>query len=162
MRKLKACYIPTVRFICTLQAMLWEHTVLAINNFRLSSPFNFAAMATVLIIEDDETIRDGLQRLLTKEGFTTFFATNGAEGVRLAQTEVPTIIICDVAMPEMDGYQVLAAVRVIPQLAHTPFLFLSAKTADEDEQRGLTAGATAYLKKPMWPDDIITAIKKFV
>lgn len=119
-------------------------------------------MISILVIEDDKTIRSGLLRLLTNEGYTTYFADNGAEGITLARTHTPNIIICDIAMPEMDGYQVLAAVRALPQFATTPFLFLSAKITSDDEKRGLAAGATAYLKKPMWPDDIIEAIKKYI
>ncbi len=119
-------------------------------------------MASVLIIEDDKTIRGGLQRLLTNEGMTTYFADNGREGIKLAEAHNPTIIICDIAMPEVDGYQVLAAIRANPRFAKTPFLFLSAKITADDEKRGLAAGANAYLKKPMWPDDIIEVVKKFV
>jgi CheY-like chemotaxis protein len=119
-------------------------------------------MAPILVIEDDIIIRNGLLKLLAKEGYTTQFADNGADGVKLAKEHSPSIIICDIAMPQMDGYQVLAEVRALPQFADTPFLFLSAKITADDEKRGLAAGATAYLKKPMWPDDIIAAVKKYV
>ncbi len=118
-------------------------------------------MAKILIIEDDITIRNGLQRLLSKEGYAVFFADNGLEGLRLAGEEKPDVIICDIAMPEMNGYEVLAKIKQNPALANKPFMFLSAKITKEDEQKGLAAGATAYLKKPMWPDDILDAIKKY-
>ena len=99
---------------------------------------------------------------MTSEGFTTYFADNGKEGIKLAEEHSPNIIICDIAMPEMDGYQVLAAIRANPKFTQTIFLFLSARITVEDEKRGLAAGATAYLKKPMWPDDIIEIVKKYV
>lgn len=119
-------------------------------------------MASVLIIEDDKTIRGGLQRLLSNEGLETFFADNGRDGIKLAEAHSPSLIICDIAMPEVDGYQVLASIRSNPKFVKTPFLFLSAKITADDEKRGLAAGANAYLKKPMWPDDIIEVIKKFL
>lgn len=119
-------------------------------------------MPKILIIEDDITIRNGLLRLMTNEGYGVLFADNGAEGVRLAAEQKPDVIICDIAMPEMNGFEVLAKIKQNPSLANKPFMFLSAKITKEDEQKGLAAGATAYLKKPMWPDDILEAIKKYV
>jgi CheY-like chemotaxis protein len=119
-------------------------------------------MTSILVIEDDIIIRTGIQRILTKEGYTAILTNNGAEGLLLAKEHSPGMIICDIAMPEMDGFQVLAAIRAMPQFAKTPFLFLSAKITTDDVKRGIDAGATAYLKKPMWPDDIITAVQKYV
>ncbi len=116
-------------------------------------------MAKILIIEDDKTIRNGLQRLMTSEGYDVHFADNGADGLRLANEQKPDVIICDIAMPEMNGFEVLAKIKQTPSLANKPFMFLSAKITKEDEQKGLAAGASAYLKKPMWPDDILDAIK---
>jgi CheY-like chemotaxis protein len=117
-------------------------------------------MAKILIIEDDKTIRNGLQRLMTNEGYDVHFADNGVEGLRIANDQKPDVIICDIAMPEMNGFEVLAKIKQIPALASKPFMFLSAKITKEDEQKGLAVGATAYLKKPMWPDDILDAVKK--
>jgi CheY-like chemotaxis protein len=117
-------------------------------------------MAKILIIEDDKTIRTGLQRLMSNEGHEAIFAETGAEGLRLANQHVPDIIICDIAMPEMNGYEVLEKIKQSPSLSSKPFIFLSAKITKEDEQRGLAAGAKLYLKKPMWPDDILEAIAK--
>jgi CheY-like chemotaxis protein len=119
-------------------------------------------MPTILVIEDDVIIRTGIQRILSNEGYTAHLTNNGAEGIQMAKLHTPDMIICDIAMPEMDGFQVLAEIRAMPQFATTPFLFLSAKITASDVQRGIDAGATAYLKKPMWPDDIITAVQKYV
>lgn len=119
-------------------------------------------MRKILIIEDDKTIRNGLNRLMSNEGYSAFFAENGVEGVKVAMDEKPDLIICDIAMPEMNGFEVLAKIKQNPSLANKPFLFLSAKITKEDEAKGLAAGATGYLKKPMWPDDILTAVKKYL
>ncbi|MCS6807188.1 MAG: response regulator [Bacteroidota bacterium] len=118
------------------------------------------AKATVLIIEDDKTIRTGLTRLMEAEGYTPLFAENGVEGVKLALEHKPDLIICDIAMPEMNGYEVLAKIKQSPSLAAKPFFFLSAKITKEDEAKGLAAGATGYLKKPMWPEDILKVVKQ--
>jgi CheY-like chemotaxis protein len=119
-------------------------------------------MPTVLIIEDDLTIRNGLQRLLRQEGYQGYFAENGAEGLEIATKIVPDIIMCDISMPEMDGYAVLKAVKNNPALAGKPFIFLSAKTTEQDIVHGKQLGAVAYLLKPMWPEDIMNTIKTFV
>jgi DNA-binding response OmpR family regulator len=119
-------------------------------------------MPTVLIIEDDLTIRNGLQRLLKQEGYQVYFAENGAKGLEIATTIVPDIIMCDVSMPAMDGYAVLKAVKNNPALAEKPFIFLSAKTTEQDIVHGKNLGAITYLLKPMWPEDIMNTIKNIL
>lgn len=119
-------------------------------------------MKKVLIIEDDKTVRSGLQTLMKSEGFEVFSADNGTDGLELANTHLPDIILCDIAMPQMNGYDVLAALRSTPATATIPLIFLTAKVMPNEEQKGLEMGANAYLKKPMWPEDIMNTVKKFV
>lgn len=119
-------------------------------------------MSKILIIEDDMSIRNGISKLFVKEGYSVFFAEDGAEGLKIAAQERPNIILCDIAMPTMNGYEVLTKIKQNPVLATIPFLFLTAKITKEDEEKGLAAGASGYLKKPIWPDDILIAVKKFI
>ena len=105
-------------------------------------------MTTILVIEDEEVIRLNILELLEAEGFTALSAENGRAGVRLAHERQPDLILCDVTMPELEGYGVLAAVRADLTTATLPFVFLTARAEPADEQRGLTLGANAYLTKP--------------
>jgi CheY-like chemotaxis protein len=117
-------------------------------------------MAKVLIVEDDKIVRSGLKVLMMNEGFETYFTDDGNEAIRLAQQHHPDIVLCDIAMPIMDGYTVLQHLKANPQTANIPVMFLTAKITKDEEKKGLELGATAYLKKPMWPEEIVDAVKK--
>jgi len=111
----------------------------------------------ILIIEDDLSIRNTLQDLLEVHGHTVLTAPDGDEGVKLAKYG-PDLILCDVAMPRMGGFQVIAAVRELPQGRDIPFIFLTAKTDREDQRLGMSLGADDYISKPFTERDIIAAI----
>jgi CheY-like chemotaxis protein len=117
-------------------------------------------MPKVLIVEDDKIVRSGLKSLMTTEGFETFVTEDGAEAIKLASQHIPDVVICDIAMPVVDGYEVLKSLRSNPQTAHIPVLFLTAKITKEEEAKGLAMGANMYLKKPMWPEEIFEAVKQ--
>jgi chemotaxis family two-component system response regulator PixG len=117
-------------------------------------------MPKVLIVEDDKIVRSGLKVLMMNEGFETYFTDDGAEAIRLAQQHRPDVVLCDIAMPVMDGYEVLRTLRGKPETAKIPVMFLTAKITKEEEQKGLAMGADAYLKKPMWPEEIVEAVKQ--
>jgi chemotaxis family two-component system response regulator PixG len=119
-------------------------------------------MAKVLIVEDDKIVRSGLKVLMVNEGFETYFTDDGNEALRLAQQHKPDVILCDIAMPIMDGYEVLKNLRARPETASIPVLFLTAKITKEEERIGLDMGVNAYLKKPMWPEEILEQVKKFI
>ncbi|MCZ7565248.1 MAG: response regulator [Burkholderiales bacterium] len=105
-------------------------------------------MARILIIEDEPEIRANLQRFLRLEGYEAIEAGDGRQGLAAARAERPDLILCDVRMPELDGFEVLAALRADPATAAIPFAFLTA-SADRDLRKlGLDLGAHDYLTKP--------------
>jgi two-component system OmpR family response regulator len=113
----------------------------------------------LLIIEDEDQIRKNLVELLTLSGFEVASASSGLSGVALALQRPPDLILCDIMMPQMDGYQVLEAIRMNPRLAHLPFVFLTAKADMVDLRRGMSLGADDYLTKPFSIKDLLAAIE---
>jgi CheY-like chemotaxis protein len=119
-------------------------------------------MPKILLIEDEAPIRATLSRFLRLEGLDVVAAEDGARGVALALSEAPDLIICDLLMPELDGYQVLSALRDDPRTAAIPFLLLTASAAPEEHQLGIDRGAAAFLTKPFHLDDVRAAIARFI
>ncbi|MEH2282984.1 MAG: EAL domain-containing response regulator [Nostoc sp.] len=115
-------------------------------------------MPTILIIEDEEAVRENILDLLEAEDFETLAAANGRIGVDLAISEVPDLILCDVMMPEIDGYGVLTALRQDPSTAIIPFIFLTAKSAKSDFRQGMDMGADDYITKPFTRAELLSAI----
>ena len=94
-------------------------------------------MTTILAIEDDTKIRENIQEILELEGFDVLIAENGRVGVQLAKAHHPDLIICDVMMHELDGYDVLVALRQDPNTLKIPFIFLSARATKADFRKGM-------------------------
>lgn len=109
-------------------------------------------MKKVLIIEDNDDIREGTAEILDLAGYETFTAKNGKIGVDLAVKHLPDIILCDIMMPELDGYGVLYLLQKNPQTVNIPFIFLTAKAERADMRKGMEMGADDYLTKPF--DDV--------
>jgi CRP/FNR family transcriptional regulator, polysaccharide utilization system transcription regulator len=107
----------------------------------------------ILIIEDNNDVRENLSELLTLSGYETRTAMNGKLGVEAALSFMPDLILCDIMMPEMDGYAVLRIVSKNELLKDIPFIFLTAKTELSDVRRGMTLGADDYITKPF--DDVV-------
>ena len=118
-----------------------------------------AAKTKVLIIEDDPGIRRSLALSLKTEGYEVREAPNGRIGVAFAGADAPDLIICDVNMPEMDGYAVVAKLRQSPHLASIPFVFLTARGERADVRKGMNLGADDYLTKPFTRDELIETVK---
>lgn len=117
-------------------------------------------MATqLLIIEDDTQIRENLLEMLSLHGFEVMSATNGREGISQALLHPPDLILCDIMMPEVDGYQVLEVVRANRRIAHVPFIFLTAKTEPTDLRRGMEQGADDYLTKPFTLQHLLRTVE---
>lgn len=116
-------------------------------------------MTKVLLIEDNVHIRAGIAETLDFEGFTTIEAENGLVGVEMAHQHLPDLIICDIMMPELDGYSVLLQLRESPATAMIPFIFLTAHTEKSAWRHGMELGADDYLTKPFMPDELIAAVK---
>ncbi len=117
-----------------------------------------ANMAKILVIEDDELVRENILELLDAEDFVAVGAENGSAGVLLAQAENPDLIICDVMMPELDGFGVLQELRSHEATATIPFIFLTAKADQIDRRQGRELGADDYLTKPFTRAEILKAI----
>ncbi|MFD2937876.1 hybrid sensor histidine kinase/response regulator [Spirosoma flavum] len=116
-------------------------------------------MATqLLLIEDDAQIRHNVTELLSLSGFRIATADNGREGITQALLSPPDLILCDIMMPDVNGYQVLETLRGIPSLATVPFIFLTAKTNPMDMRQGMLLGADDYLTKPFSIDGLLGAI----
>ena len=115
-------------------------------------------MKTILLIEDNDLIRDNTAELLTLAGYAVQAAPDGKSGVALALAAAPDLVICDIMMPDLDGYGVLNIFNQNPQLAGVPFIFLTAKTDRADQRRGMDLGADDYLTKPFDEAGLLSAI----
>ncbi|GAK58019.1 response regulator receiver sensor signal transduction histidine kinase [Candidatus Vecturithrix granuli] len=116
-------------------------------------------MPNILVIEDEQHLRATIVQTLEFEGFKTFSAANGRLGVQLAQEHRPDLILCDILMPELDGYGVLAEIRNDPRTATIPFIFLTSKTTRQELRQGMNRGADDYLTKPFEVEDLLSAIR---
>jgi DNA-binding response OmpR family regulator len=115
-------------------------------------------MADVLLIEDDEAQRFVARFALKKAGHTVREAGDGVQGLRLAREQRPDVIVCDVMMPAVTGYDVLAQLRADPGLATVPVILLTAMSDRKHMRQGMTAGADDYLTKPYRPEELIEAL----
>ena len=116
-------------------------------------------MKTILLIEDDRALRENTEELLELSGYSMITAPNGKIGIQMAKEKLPDIIVCDIMMPEVDGYGVLKELSSNDKTKHIPFIFLSAKTEHKEIRRGMDLGADDYLTKPFEEEDLINAIE---
>ena len=119
-------------------------------------------MKTVLVIEDEAPLRANLVRILSAEGFRVVTAADGDEGVAKVLEARPDLVICDILMPKLDGYGVLAALRARPETAAIPFIFLTASADKDDLARGLQSGANEYVTKPFRIADLLAAVRRLL
>jgi len=115
-------------------------------------------MKKILVIEDDRVIRENILKLLKAEGFDVTGAENGAQGLNAAVSNLPDVILCDVMMPQLDGYGVLVALRSHPVTATVPFVFLTGKADRSQVRQGMELGADDYLTKPFTKAELVGAI----
>ncbi|MCD8486081.1 MAG: EAL domain-containing protein [Desertifilum sp.] len=116
-------------------------------------------MKLILVIEDEQAIRSNMLKLLTLSGFQAIGAENGRMGVQMAQVYLPDLVLCDIMMPDLDGYEVLNTLRQQPETAMIPFIFLSAKAERSDLRYGMNLGADDYVTKPFTSRELLEAIK---
>ena len=116
-------------------------------------------MKTILLIEDDRILRENTEELLELSGYNVITAANGKIGIDTAQEKLPNLIVCDIMMPEVDGYGVLEALSKNESTVHIPFIFLSAITEHKSIRKGMDLGADDYLTKPFEEDELISAIE---
>jgi serine/threonine-protein kinase PpkA len=115
-------------------------------------------MTTILIVEDDDAIRNNIARLLKLEGYETVAAINGREGLEKVREHAPDVVITDIGMPEMDGFALLEAIRGDVSLATTPVMMLTALDDRASMRRGMTSGADDYLAKPFTRVELLDAL----
>jgi two-component system, sensor histidine kinase and response regulator len=117
-----------------------------------------ASMSKILVIEDEDAVRENIVELLSEEGYEAIGATDGDEGVRQIWKEMPDLIICDILMPNLDGYGVLAKISQDVRLTSIPFLFLTARIGRDDLRKGMGLGADDYITKPFTRSELLQAI----
>lgn len=116
-------------------------------------------MAKILIAEDERDIRDLIAFTLRFAGYEVVAASNGEEAVQLALQEIPDLIMMDVRMPRMTGYEACEKIKQEPSLKQIPVVFLSAKGQESEIRTGLDAGAAEYLLKPFAPDQLTERVR---
>lgn len=115
-------------------------------------------MATILVVEDEQEMRANILEILEYEGFDPIGAENGRIGVQLAKEHLPDLILCDIDMPELNGYEVLAELRNDPLTATIPLIFLTAEPAMDILPEGTNHTADKYLTKPFTIDGLLASI----
>ncbi len=114
---------------------------------------------SILIVDDEDDVLDLLSVVFEKEGFRTLIAADGKTALTLAYEQTPDLILLDVMMPEMDGWQVLKALRVEERTARIPVAMVSARTEGRDKIIGLQEGAVSYIEKPFSPAEIVAEVR---
>ncbi len=116
----------------------------------------------ILVIEDDPATSRLVDYSLRHEGYQVICAANGLEGIRKVRTEAPDLVILDVMLPGMDGFEICHRLRAEPATAGLPILMFSAKAQEIDKNTGLKVGADDYLSKPAAPSEIVSTVKKLL
>lgn len=112
----------------------------------------------ILIVEDEQVLRENLCELLSMEGYEIRSAGNGIEGLKVLSNFIPDLILCDIKMSDMDGYEFIKSLRQSSVFVNIPFIYLSAKVEREDIRLGMNLGADDYLLKPFKRSDLLSAI----
>jgi CheY-like chemotaxis protein len=116
-------------------------------------------MTTILIIEDEDFIRNNIRDLLSLEGYEVVMASNGLDGMHYVERQPPDLILCDILMPELDGYEVFTRLRNQPETAAIPFVFLTAIADKESMEQGMEMGADGYIRKPFSIEELLTVVR---
>lgn len=132
--------------------MLW-HNIFTINQRGT------VAKKSILVVDDEHDLLDLLEYNLKKEGFKVYLADNGEKGINLAQKHQPDLVLLDVMMPKMSGFEVCEALRQDADIKRLPIIFLTAKDDEASEVEGLTIGADDYITKPISTVKLVTRIK---
>lgn len=113
----------------------------------------------LLVIEDEKALRENLVDIIAHYGFRVIGAPSGEDGIQLALQHIPDIIICDIMLPGIDGFDVYNKIKGLPQLPVTAFIFLTAKSTRSDIRSGMDMGADDYLTKPFTKEELLNSIK---
>ncbi len=113
----------------------------------------------ILVVDDEPGIVDIARANLEGQGYSVIGAYDGEEALTKIREEKPDLVILDILMPEMDGWDVLERIESDPELSGIPVIMLTARVSDEDVLRGLETGAVEYMTKPFYPQDLVAAVK---
>ncbi|HNJ03471.1 MAG TPA: EAL domain-containing protein, partial [Leptospiraceae bacterium] len=113
----------------------------------------------VLVIEDNPVVTQAIRSILEERGYEPVCRSDGSSGLEAAGQEDPDVILCDINLPDMDGFRILRSVQQDPRLQHIPFIFLTSRGGAEDLREGMMSGADDYLSKPFHPDELIASIQ---
>jgi Response regulators consisting of a CheY-like receiver domain and a winged-helix DNA-binding domain len=119
-------------------------------------------MKKILIVDDEPNIVMSLEYAFKKKDFEVFIARDGTEALEIAEREIPDLILLDVMMPQMDGYETLKRIRENEKLNQTKVVFLSAKSKEKDIEKGLEMGADGYMTKPFSIKKIISDVEEMI
>ena len=119
-------------------------------------------MPAILLIEDNDDNRWIYSTVLEHHGHTVHLAVNGAEGVRMAQDVIPDVILLDIAMPTMTGWEAITLLKVHPRTAHIPVIALTAHALKSDEERAMQLGFDAFIRKPVEPKRVLEIVEEIV
>jgi chemosensory pili system protein ChpA (sensor histidine kinase/response regulator) len=120
------------------------------------------APATVMVVDDSLTVRKVTQRLLTREGYQSVLAKDGVDGLRQLQDQLPDVILLDVEMPRMDGFDFTRAVRADARTKNIPIIMITSRTADKHRNHAMSLGVNVFLGKPYGDVELLGHIKAFL
>ena len=132
----------------------------AISKNYLKSAISSESTDSILIVEDSTAVAAVIQAALTKEGYTVIVANDGLEGLKLAISERPLLIVTDSVMPRMDGFGLLRALKANPMTSEIPVIMLTSKASSEDEQKALEFGFIDFIPKPVQPVRVVSRVKR--
>ena len=119
-------------------------------------------MARILIVDDSPSQGLGIKRIVEKLGHETLSAEDGAAGVEVAKQEKPDLILMDVVMPNLNGFQATRTISKNPDTAHIPIILVTTKDQETDKVWGMRQGAKAYVTKPIKEEDLVKALQEFL
>jgi DNA-binding response OmpR family regulator len=119
-------------------------------------------MKTILILEDNYLIRENIAEMLEIKGFAIIEAANGKEGLKIMESNLPDLILCDIMMPLIDGYHFLAEIKKLKNSAKIPFIFVSAISEKKEVKAALELGADDYITKPFDEDELIEKVNQLI
>jgi CheY-like chemotaxis protein len=134
----------------------------AIGKYYLNRESNSNNNQKVLVVDDSQSVLTIIKVALQKEGYNVMIANDGVEGLKIAFSQQPDLIICDSVMPRMDGYALMRSIKANPVTAGIPMILLTSKASPEEEHRALKSGFHDFIAKPVMPMRVISRVKKAI
>jgi uncharacterized protein (TIGR02266 family) len=141
---------------------IFEHFIIELSTDAMPAQKDIAHKLKLVVVDDDPAYLEHIAAIFRDRGDEVFTAVDGFEGLALCLKEMPDVIICDVQMPRMDGWQFLRMVRARPSLASTPVVFQTSETGDAERLRGYQLGVDDYVHKPFAPDELSARVDRLV